>query len=76
MSFAGVKPFDSEDELNQFFTKNKNNRDFAVIFDRESTVNGQLNYTIRSRNNNFRTERIFLGNVYKIGSRGNYRIFF
>lgn len=66
----GLKPFDNEEELNRFFIKNKNNRDYAIIFDKESTEEERLNYTIRTRNNNFHTERTFLDNVYDIASKG------
>lgn len=66
----GVRSFDTEEELQQFFQTHKKNRDFAVIFQDDGS-NGQLNYTIRTRNNNFRTERIYLDNIYEIGNRGN-----
>lgn len=68
--FVGIHPFDTEEEMHQFFQRNKNNRDFAVIFKQDGS-NGQLNYTIRTRNNNFHTDQIFLNNIYEIGSRSN-----
>lgn len=64
-----MHPFDTEEELQQFFQRHKNNRDFAVIFTQDGS-NGQFNYTIRTRNNNFRTEQIYLDNIYEIGNRG------
>lgn len=71
MSFSsGVNPFDSEEELQQFFQRHKKNRDFAVIFTQDGS-NGQLNYTIRTRNNNFRTEEIYMNNIYDIAKRGD-----
>lgn len=66
----GVRSFDTEEELQKFFQSHKKNRDYAVIF-QEDGSNGQLNYTIRTRNNNFRTERIYLDNIYEIANRGN-----
>lgn len=70
ISFSpGVHPFDSEEELQQFFQRHKQNRDFAVIFTQDGS-NGQLNYTIRTRNNNFRTEEIYMNNIYEIANRG------
>lgn len=66
----GVRSFDSEEELQKFFQSHKKNRDYAVIFQDDGS-SGQLNYTIRTRNNNFRTERIYLDNIYEIANRGN-----
>lgn len=68
---SGMHPFDSEEELQQYFQRHKNNRDFAVIFTQDGS-NGQLNYTIRTRNNNFRTEQIYLDNIYEIANRGEW----
>lgn len=65
----GIHAFDSDEELQQFFQRHKKNRDFAVIFTQDGS-NGQLNYTIRTRNNNFRTEQIYLNNIYEIANRG------
>lgn len=47
----------------------KQNHDFAIIFDKDMQ-SGQLNYTIRTRNNNFYTDRIFWNNVYEIAAKG------
>ncbi|XP_055305939.1 phospholipid-transporting ATPase ABCA1 isoform X3 [Sitodiplosis mosellana] len=63
-----IHAFDNEEELQQFFQRHKNNRNFAVIFTQDGS-NGLLNYTIRMRNNNFRTEQIFLNNIYEIATR-------
>lgn len=68
---TGIHAFDTEEELQQFFQRNKNNRNFAIIFTQDGS-NGQLNYTIRTRNNNFRTEQIFLNNIYEITTRGKH----
>lgn len=70
-STVGIHAFDNEEELQQFFQRHKKNRDFAVIFTQDGS-NGQLNYTIRTRNNNFRTEQIYLDNIYKIANSGNF----
>lgn len=67
-SWTGIHAFDTEEELQLFFQRHKKNRDFAVIFSQDGS-NGQLNYTIRTRNNNFRTEQIFLNNIYEIANR-------
>lgn len=67
----GIQSFENDDELNQFFRGHKTNRDFAIIFSQDGS-NGQLNYTIRTRNNNFRTEQIYLNNVYEIANRGKH----
>lgn len=67
----GIHSFDTEEELQQFFQRHKKNRDFAVIFAQDGS-NGQLNYTIRTRNNNFRTEQIYLDNIYEIANRGEW----
>lgn len=68
-SLSGIRPFDTEEEMQQYFQRHKKNRDFAVIFKQDGS-NGQLNYTIRTRNNNFRTEQIYLNNIYEIANRG------
>lgn len=65
---SGIHAFDSETELQQFFHQHKKNRDFAIIFAQDGS-NGQLNYTIRTRNNNFKTEQIYLNNIYEIANR-------
>lgn len=66
----GIRPFDTEDDLNQVFQSHKGNHDFAIIFDKDMQ-SGQLNYTIRTRNNNFYTDRIFWDNVYEIAAKGS-----
>lgn len=66
---SGIHAFDSEEELQQSFQRHKKNRDFAVVFTQDGS-NGLLNYTIRTRNNNFRTEQIYLDNIYEIANRG------
>lgn len=69
MIFSGIHGFDSEEDLQAYFQRHKNNRDFAVIFSQDGS-NGQLNYTIRTRNNNFRTEQIYMDNIYEISKQG------
>lgn len=71
--WIGIHPFDTEEELQQFFKRHKKNRDFAIVFTQDGS-NGQLNYTIQTRNNNFRTEQIFLNNIYEIANRGKQSI--
>lgn len=70
---SGIHSFDTEEELQQFFQRHKKNRDFAVIFSQDGS-NGQLNYTIQTRNNNFRTEQIYLNNIYEISNRGKPKL--
>lgn len=77
---SGLRGFDTEEELNIYFQSHVKNRDFAVIFDVSgngnvsnngtATPGKQFKYTIRTRNNNFRTDQIFWNNVYEVANKG------
>lgn len=71
----GMRAFETEEELNNYFQLHNKNHDFAVIFDVgnnnvTSTTGKQFKYTIRTRNNNFRTDQIFWNNVYDVANKG------
>lgn len=72
---VGLHPFETENDLNNFFQLHNKNRDFAVVFDNTnpSPTGKQFKYTIRTRNNNFKTDQIFWNNVYDVANKGIQR---
>lgn len=64
-----VEGVGSEDDLRQIIDERENF--FAVVFHVDSDAIPQnLSYTIRSKNNNFRTHEIFNGDVFAANNRG------
>lgn len=65
--------FPNEDSLLHYFERHRTNRDFAIVF--EPNDNGstelpkKLNYTIRTRNNNFRTGEIYANDVFEVAMK-------
>lgn len=59
----------NEDELRPIIDEKENF--FAIVFHMDSeAVPKNLSYTIRSKNNNFRTNEIFNGDVFAANNRG------
>lgn len=77
MFVLGLRPFDNVDKVNKYLEIHKHNRDFAIIFenDTNSTVKftheppQELIYTIRTRNNNFQTNKLYLNNIYDVAAK-------
>lgn len=55
------------------FEERRTNRDFAVIFEPndndDNDIPAKLNYTIRTRNNEFRTGEIYVNNVFDVAMK-------
>lgn len=69
-TFTGIRGFSTEEDLNLFFQSHPQNRDFAVIFGNDTN---EFKYTIRTRNNNFHTDKLFVNNIYDLANRGLYK---
>jgi len=71
--FPGVHSFPNNDELIHYFELHRTNRDFAIIFENnepnDKDIPTILNYTIRTRNNNFRTGEIYVNNVFDVAMK-------
>lgn len=59
--------------LLHYFEQHRTNRDFAIIFENsevdENDIPTTLNYTIRTRNNNFRTSEIYVNDVFEVAMK-------
>ncbi|KAJ6637353.1 Phospholipid-transporting ATPase ABCA3 [Pseudolycoriella hygida] len=68
-----VISFPNEELLLHYFENHRTNRDFAIIFENtesdEKEIPTKLNYTIRTRNNNFRTGEIYANDVFDVAMK-------
>lgn len=59
--------------LLHYFEQHRTNRDFAIIFENnendDKEIPTKLNYTIRTRNNNFRTSEIYVNDVFDVAMK-------
>lgn len=60
--------------LLHYFEQHRTNRDFAIIFNNnhendDKEIPTKLNYTIRTRNNNFRTGEIYVNDVFDVAMK-------
>lgn len=58
--------------LLNYFEQHRTNRDFAIIFESNETdkeIPTKFNYTIRTRNNNFRTGEIYANDVFDVATK-------
>lgn len=70
----GVIAFPDEDRLLHYFEQHRTNRDFAIVFEQpnqndDKDAPTKLNYTIRTRNNNFRTDEIYVNDVFEVAMK-------
>ncbi|XP_037035767.1 ATP-binding cassette sub-family A member 3 isoform X2 [Bradysia coprophila] len=68
-----VIAFPDEDMLLHYFEKHRTNRDFAIVFEPSENDDKEapkkLNYTIRTRNNHFRTSDIYVNDVFEVAMK-------